>query len=925
MMQIKSDFNMKTPFRKLVELIFFAFVFFSCTQQSDIVINPRCEYLKDPQGIDVSNPRLSWVIDSEGRNINQISYHILVASSLDNLNKDKGDLWDSGEVKSDETLNITYKGKPLQSRDQCYWKVKITLNDGRMGWSTPSMWTMGLLNSSDWKAKWTGLEKTFDDDVTTGNHKRLDARYLRKEFDADKKVERAVLYISGLGLYEAYINGKRIGTQVLAPTVSDYTKSVKYNTFDVTKELAPGKNAIGVTLGNGRYFSMTDGLRTFGKPKMLLQLEISYKDGTLQTITSDDSWKVTASGPIRTNNEFDGETYDARMEMPGWNKTGFDDTTWLTAERVSAPEGKLGAQLNPNIQIMETIKPVSITELSPGVFIMDMGQNMVGWLRMKVKGDKGQEVKLRFAETLKEDGSLFMANLRTAQATDRYILKGGQTETWEPSFVFHGFRFVEITGFPNTPALADFEGKVIYDEMATTGTFESSDSTLNQIFRNSYWGMRGNYRGMPTDCPQRDERLGWLGDRSTNCFGESFIFDNNLLYAKWVNDIYESQREDGSVPDIAPNYWMKYTDNMTWPSTFLFAPKMLYQQFGNKEPIEKYYEAMKKWITYMRDTYMVDYIMPRDRYGDWCMPPESPELIHSNDPGRKTAKEILGTTYYYKCLSMLEEFAILLNKPEEAKSFAEEAVMVKNSFNEKYLDKETMQYSNNTVTANVLPLYFGMVPEEYCEGVFNSIVEKTMNEFNGHISTGLVGAQVMMRTLTDYGRGDLALRIATNRDYPSWGYMIEKGATTIWELWNGDTADPAMNSGNHVMLLGDLVIWFYEYLGGIQNMTGSAGFKQISMKPYPLDGLSYVNATYNSVRGKINSHWQKDATAFKWQISVPANTTAEVYIPSAQESNIKEGGKELNAVIGIKVLRYEKGYTVIEVGSGNYNFEVIGN
>jgi len=917
---IFMNFIMGVIMRNILSVILLVAACIGCTNNQELAVNLRCEYAVNPQGIDVLSPRFSWEISSEERNVSQVSYQILVASSPERLGRNEGDLWDSGVVNTDETLGVVYKGKALQSRDKCFWKVKATTNTGKTGWSKPAEWTMGLLSSQDWQAKWAGLEEAFEGDTITGEHTRLAARYLRKEFPADKKIQQATLYISGLGLYEAYINGKRIGTQVLAPTVTDYTKSVKYNTFDVTKELSPGKNAIGVILGNGRYFSMTQGMRTFGKPRMLLQLEILYTDGTGQKIVSDDSWKVTAFGPIRTNNEFDGETYDARMEMPRWNQAGFDDKEWMTAELVDAPKGKLEAQMNPNIQVMEAVRPVSINELSPGIFIMDMGQNMVGWLRMKVKGEKGQEVKLRFAETLKEDGSLAMDNLRKAQVADYYVLKGAETEAWEPSFVFHGFRYVEITGFPGTPVLADFEGKVVYDEMATTGSFETSDPTINQIFKNAYWGMRGNYRGMPTDCPQRDERLGWLGDRSTNCFGESFIFDNNLLYDKWINDIYEAQREDGSVPDVAPNYWMIYSDNMTWPSTFAFATKMLYQQFGNKAPMVKHYDAIKKWMAYMRDTYMVDHIMPRDTYGDWCMPPESPELIHSKDPSRITEKEVLGTTYYYKCLSMLQEFALLLDKPQDAKAFAEEAEKVKDAFNEKFFNKEAMQYSNNTVTANLLPLYFGMVPEEYREGVFGNIVDKTMGDFRGHISTGLVGAQYMMRTLTDYGRGDLALRIATNRDYPSWGYMIEKGATTIWELWNGNTADPAMNSGNHVMLLGDLVIWFYEYLAGIQNMPGDVAFKQIRMKPYPLEGLSYAKATYRSVRGEIKTSWKKEGGLFYWDIRIPANTSAVVYIPSTPQSVISEGGKDLAATEGITALGYEDGYTAVEVGSGSYRF-----
>lgn len=857
-----------------------ALMFSSCGEKATITVaNLRCEKLADPEGIDRAMPSLSWEINADAKGVMQTKFHVLVASSPEKLAANEGDLWDSQELKSGNSIDVEYGGAALQSRAECFWKVKVTTNKGASDWSRPARWTMGLLNDSDWKATWTGLDKSFKNDVTE-DKTRLAARYLRKEFTTeDKPVAKATLYISGLGMYEAYINGNRIGDYVFSPTPTDYTKSVKYNTYDVTSQLTKGANAIGVALGNGRYFAMrTKNQRTFGFPKLLAQLEITYKDGTVQTIASNNEWKVTADGPILANNEFDGEEYDARKEMPGWNKAGFDDKAWMAAETVQAPGGKIGAQLNRNMKVMETIKPVGIKETG-NTYILDMGQNMVGWLKMKVKGKAGDRVKLRFAELLKPDGTLYMANLRSALVTDIYTLKSDGEETWEPSFTYHGFRFVEITGFPGKPTAADFEGRVVYDEMPVSGTFQTSDATLNQIYKNAYWGIRGNYRGMPTDCPQRDERMGWLGDRAVGSHGESFIFDNNLLYAKWLQDIEESQREDGSIPDVAPNYWQIYSDNMTWPGAYIIIANMLYEQYGNKEPIRKHYASMKKWMTYMKDKYMVDNIMPKDRYGDWCMPPESPELIHSKDSTRKTDAAVLGTTFYYRMLTLLTRFAGLLDKPDDAKAFTAEAAVIKEAFNNKYFNKQTGYYSNNTVTANILPLSYGMVPEEQAAAVFKNIVDKTTGDFNSHVSTGLVGIQWLMRGLSDHGRADLALKIATNRDYPSWGYMIEKGATTIWELWNGDTADPAMNSANHVMLLGDLIVWFYEYLGGIQNAPGSAGFKEIVMKPYPIDGLDFVNASYRSVHGIIKSEWKKEGGSFIWHITIPCNTKATVYLP----------------------------------------------
>jgi alpha-L-rhamnosidase len=568
------------------------------------------------------------------------------------------------------------------------------------------------------------------------------------------------------------------------------------------------------------------------------------------------------------------------------------------------------------------VKPIAIKQVKPGIYILDLGQNLVGWLSLKVKGKAGNTVKLRFAEALKDDGTLYLDNLRGALITDLYTLKSSEPEYWEPAFTYHGFRYVEITGYPGEPTINDFEGKVVYDELETTGQFETSNSTINQIYKNAYWGIRGNYRGMPTDCPQRDERMGWLGDRAVGSQGESFIFGVNNLYSKWLDDIDQAQREDGSVPDVAPNYWSIYSDNMTWPGAYVIIANMLYEQFGNKEPIIKHYDSMKKWISYMRGKYLVDNIMTKDTYGDWCMPPESPQLIHSNDPARKTDAAVLSTTFYYRILRLLERFATLQGKTDDAKAFADEAVIIKDAYNNKFFNKETAQYSNNTVTANILSLSYGMVPEGLEGKVFENIVNKTEIDFKGHVSTGLVGIQWLMRGLSNNGKADLAYKIATNRDYPSWGYMIENNATTIWELWNGNTADPAMNSHNHVMLLGDLIVWYYEYLAGIQNTAGSAGFRKITMKPYPVDGLEFVKASYHSVRGEIKSAWHSHEGHFHWNITIPNNAVATVYLPAANKSQVKEGEKSAASADGVKFVKMDGQYAVFEVGSGNYSFFV---
>lgn len=896
----------------------------ACTsgEKSDVEVdNLRCELNEYPEGIDIPAPRLSWELKSSTKSVMQKSYRILVSTSLEKLNANEGDLWDSKQVKSDVSVFVPYAGKALESRMECYWKVCVVTNKGKTEWSSPAKWTMGLLTPGEWRAQWIGLDKSFEWEAPTAECTRMSARYFRTEFDIRQQPVKATLYLCGLGLYKLRINGETIGNQELSPTPTDYRKEVKYNTFDVTKVLQSGSNAIGVTLGNGRFFHMRH-TEVFEYPKMILQMEMEFADGSKQMVVSDDSWKVTANGPIIANNEYDGEEYDARKEMPGWDQSGFDGREWMNAELITPPHGQLSAQLNKNIRVMDSVNPIGIQKLKEVKYILDMGQNMVGWLQMKVKGDKGTQVNLRFAEFLNEDGTINQDNLRGGLAIDTYTLKGEGLEVWEPLFTSHGFRFVEITGYPGTPKISDFEGRVVYDEMEQTGFFETSNTLINKIYNSAYWSIRGNYRGMPTDCPQRTERMGWTGDRAIGSYGESFIYNNNNLYAKWVNDICITQREDGSVSDIAPSYWSSYTDNMTWPGTYLTVSNMLYEQYGNKEPIIKYYASMKKWLYYMRDKYMTaDHIMPKDQYGDWCTPPEDPTFNDPKDPGLVTDKELIGTSYYFHMLKLLEKFAYILDKPEDAKEFEEQSVVVGKAYNAKFFNKEKGYYSNNTVTANLLSLSFDLVPEEYKKVVFENIEKRTLGEFKGHVSSGIIGCQWLMRGLTDNGRADIAYQMLLKTDYPGFGYMIEKGATTIWEHWNGDAMEKWIDSQNHVMQLGDLIIWFYEDLAGIKNTPGSSAFKKITMKPQLVDGLDHVKASYHSVYGWIKSSWEKKEASFQWNITIPCNTTATVYIPASSESSVTEDGQQISSK-NMKFIKMDGPYAVFEVGSGSYAFSV---
>jgi len=758
---------------------------------------------------------------------------------------------------------------------------------------------------------------------TKSDQSRLAARMLRREFTSAKKVVRATAHISGLGLFELHVNGAKVSSDVMVPGQTEFKKRAFYMTYDVTDRMLQGKNAVGVMLGNGRFyaprFTQPTATNTFGYPKLMFQMCMEYSDGTSETVVSDTDWKLTADGPIQANNEYDGEEYDARREQPGWDLPGFDDSAWRAAEAVAGPGGVLSAQMSEPIRVMDTVKPVAIKQPMPGIYVFDMGQNMVGWCKLSVKGDRGTQVKLRFAETVKDDGTLYLDNIRGAKVTDIYTLKGGDAETYTPRFTYHGFRYVEMTGYPGEPSLDVLEGQVVHDAVPRAGGFECSNPLVNQIYKNIYWGTRGNYRSFPTDCPQRDERQGWLGDRSAECQGESYLFDISALYSKWVCDMHDGQREDGSVSDVCPTYWPLYNDNVTWPSTFIIAPNMLYTQYGEERVIARHYDGMKKWIGHMKG-YITDDLISKDSYGDWCVPPEEKTLIHSKDELRKTPAELLGSSYFIYDLRLMAKYAGLLGKKDDVADFTALADKMTDAFNKKFWNSEKKYFGNGSETSQVLPLSFGIAREETRKPAFDYLAGKIMNEGKGHLATGLIGGQWLMRLLSDNGRADIAYTIVSQKDYPSWGYMLSKDATTVWELWNGDTADPAMNSHNHVMLVGDLGIWFYEQLAGIQADPLKPGFKHIVMKPHPVGDLNKVSAEHKCAYGVVASEWRIEDGKFVWKISIPVNTRATVSVPVQNDQPVSEGAGLAEKTDGVKLLGRDAGYANYEVGSGSYTF-----
>ena len=903
------------------------------------VLNLRVENLTNPLGIGTPEPRFSWQLTSEAQGVVQKSYRILVASSEEMLSRGKGDLWDSGDVASRQQLWIPYGGPKLRSGQRLFWKLLVNTNKGRTSWSDVQTFSIGLLYESDWKGRWIGLERMMPDEQM-GNHSRMAARYLRKEFRLKEgaSVKRATAYVVGLGFYEFYVNGTCLNPDTRLPLPTDYRKTILYNTYDVTPLLSE-KNALGMVLGNGYYYAIRQDKpyknTHFGYPKCRVNVVVEYADGTREVWKTDETWRVTPDGPIRANNEYDGEEYDARREMTGWSRVGYDDSAWLQAERTALPTGTLRGQTAPPVVVRESGCQVvrQITTGNGRSVILDFGQNLSGVVSFRPSGHAGDTIRLRFAERLQGDTALYTDNLRAALCEDVYVCSGQETAAtwWKPTFISHGFRYVEVKGMPVVQP-ADFQVFTVSDDMVAESQLTTSDTILNRIVQNARWGIRSNYHGMPMDCPQRDERMPWLGDRTMGSLGESYLFQNERLYAKWMRDICEAQRSDGCLPDVAPLFWNYFTDNVTWPAALPFTCDMLWRQYGNSRPLRESYPAIKKWIAHLVDTFSDDDgLIAKDTYGDWCVPPERLDLIHSEDPARKTDGTLISTAYVIRVLQLLRDFALEQGLTAEADSFVVQAQRMSEAFNRRFFHDG--HYGNNTATANLLPLAFGLVPDGSRETVVRSLVENIVEKNQCHVSCGVIGISWLLRVLSDNGRADLAWRIATNKTYPSWGYMAEHGATTIWELWNGDTANPAMNSGNHVMLLGDLLTWCYQYLAGLKpkrptpqplpisegsemplqtanlqaervstplpSREGQGGGSSASFLLAPaftIPDCFGVDATYESAYGTIASKWKKDGRYVTWHVMIPANTTAEVHLADGTVKTIGSGSYTFEAV-----------------------------
>ena len=889
----------------------------------------RCEYLINPLSIDAREPRLSWQLASIARGVSQTAYQIVVSTTPANLALNKGDLWDTGKVTSRETIQIEYKGKPLQSRQQCFWKVRVWDQNGKpSNWSQPARWTMGLLGPTDWSAKWIGDKLPSVENVS--------ATMLRRDFDLSARPKRAIVYASALGVYELQINGQRVGDQLLAPEFTDYHSRTQYQAYDVTNLLKFGSNAIGGLLGDGWYAGGLGLARSVVKkprniygdhPRLLAQLEIELPDGKTERIVTDGAWRTSREGPITSSDILDGESYDARREIPGWDSPGFDDKAWSAADVAAEVHTVLTAQPNEPILITRDIKPTSLTEPKPNVYVYDLGQNMVGWCRLKAQSVAGKTVTLRHAEMLSDDGTIYTDNLRTARQTDTYTFRGNGAETFEPHFTYHGFRYVEVTGLQSKPPLDAIVGRVFHSSMTEDGNFECSDPALNKLWQNILWTQRGNMLSIPTDCPQRDERQGWMGDIQIFVGTGIFNMDMAAFFTKWMRDVRDAQATDGRFADFSPHPFDKnrvFTGVPGWGDAGIVVPWRVWQQYGDKRILAENFESGKRWVEFIRSN-NTDLLWKNKRgndYGDWL---NSDTLIYEGFPkkGGQVPKEIFATMMFAYAADLLSRMASVLGKNDEAQQYRTLFDDIKQAFNKAYVADDG-RIQGDTQAGYAIALHFGLLPEKTRPLAVKYMLEG-IDRYNGHMSTGFHSTYRMMLELTGSRHNDVAYKLINNRTFPSWGYSIENGATTIWERWDGYVKgrgfqNKGMNSFNHYAI-GAVGEWMYRVILGINNDDSHPAYEHFAIHPQPGGGLKWAKGSYNSIRGKIESGWTISGSKLKLNITIPANTTATVYLPAKDSRSVMEGGKPATEAAGVKFLRMEDGAAVYEVQSGAYSFE----
>jgi alpha-L-rhamnosidase len=898
-----------------------------------------CEYFTNPLGLDVRQPRLSWKASAARRGARQTAYRILVAETPAILKAAAarrtraGALWDTGKVVSDASLHVPYAGAALQSGQRCYWRVRVwDENDTASDWSEIAFWEMGLLDSANWQADW--ITPDWEEDVS----RPQPAPLLRRGFSAAGGFVAARIYATGLGLYELRLNGRRVGDAVLMPGWTSYDHRLQYQTYDVTDLVREGDNALGAMLGDGwyrGYLGFQGQRNVYGDwLALLLQLHLTYADGRVEIIGSDAQWRA-ARGPIQMSDIYMGETYDARQEKPGWDEIGYDDGDWCGVRLLDHGKEMLVAQVGPPVRRHEEIRPERILHSPRGETIFDFGQNMVGWVKVRVRGPEGATITLRHAEVLDQQGNLYTENLRKAAQTTRYTLKGltETDEVFEPHFTFQGFRYVAVEGFPGEPTLNDFTGIVLHSGTPPTGTFECSNLLINQLQHNIVWGQKGNFVDVPTDCPQRDERLGWTGDAQV--FTRTACFNMNVapFFTKWLYDLRADQLPSGSVPFVVPDV-MPRTDSggltvfrgsgaAAWSDAAVICPWTIYLCYGDTRLLEKQYESMAGCVDYVHSQVDEDYIWRKGfQFGDWL----DYRGVDALNPAPVTNKELIATAFFAYSADLLAHAARVLGKTSDAERYADLASSVKAAFNAEFVTA-TGRVGPNTQTAYVLALHFDLLPERARPRAAARLAEE-IRRAGYHLSTGFIGTPYLCHVLSRYGYTDVAYELLNQESYPSWLYPVKKGATTIWERWDGvrpdgSFQDAEMNSFNHYAY-GAIGEWLYRVVAGIEVDPAEPGYKHVLFQPQPGGGLTYARATLESPYGLVASAWELTESDFRLSVTVPPNARATVCLPAQSSDAVTEGGQSLATGNGVLSVRVADDVALIEVGSGKYEFATTG-
>ncbi|MEQ8472884.1 MAG: family 78 glycoside hydrolase catalytic domain [Marinoscillum sp.] len=890
-----------------------------------VVERLRTEYKKNPIGIGLLNPRLSWILNSSEQNVSQTAYQVTVAMNSGDLENGKNLFWDSGKQHSDQSIHVLYKGPALHASQRVYWQVQVWDNHGNRAVSDFATWEMGLLEISDWSADWITVPWT--EDIS----KSEPCPYFRKVFGARKRIRSARVYASALGLYELEINGQKVGNEVFTPGWTNYHKRLQYQVYDVTDQVKQGDNAIGAIVGDGWYRGhfgwWEDNRNEYGNQLgLLLQLRLEFEDGSVDWILTDSSWEAS-KGPILKSDIYNGETYDAGLEMMGWSTAQFDDKEWTPVALLDHSKDTLIASEGEKVRKVRTLQPKQLFTTSKGEQVFDLGQNMVGWVRLKVQGSKGDTVSLRFAEVLDQDGNFYTDNLRNIECIDKYTLKGEGEEVYEPRFTFHGFRYVLVDGYPGELSLESLEGIVVHSDMPQIGYFECSDPMINQLQSNIEWGQRGNFLDVPTDCPQRDERLGWTGDAQVFAPTASFNFNTAPFFTKWLKDLASEQREDGSVPWVVPNNirdgggtgWSDGFGATGWADAAVIIPWTTYLSYGDQQVLETQFGSMKAWVDYMihhaGNSYVFDYGF---HFGDWLSFAEY-YTYNYNAPdygyaGAHTDKALIATAYFYHSAGILLKTARILEQNEEVKRLNELLPKIKKAWNEEFMTRSGRLVSS-TQAAYAIGLCFDLVAADKKEIIARRLADDVA--YFGHLTTGFLGTPVLNFALSDFGKLDLAYQLLHNDRYPSWLYAITQGATTIWERWDGIKPDGefqtiGMNSFNHYAY-GSIGDWLYSRVVGISIDEAQPGYKNIIFQPHIGGKLTYAKASIHTMYGRVSADWEV-AETISYNLEIPPNSTAEVWLDEHKVQEVKLDGEVLESKRAIN----DESKFKIKLGSGNY-------